>query len=237
MVVDAREVRLPGITGVLRDGILPGLYGYEAGSAAAGDMLAWYVDTFAGDLRGARGRGGSTRPGETGLLALDWWNGNRSILADAGLTGVDRRTDPALHAGGDLPSAARVDRARQPADHGQLHRARARAERDRRLRRDRRAQPADHAAARRHQRAAGPRAVLERDTGARLGAVRRGRGGSLRRHRRGDCRDAPGDGADLHAGPLGPGGLRRRVRDLSGAVRDARSHPGGAAARTQAHPH
>ena len=88
MVVDAREVRLPGITGVLRDGILPGLYGYEAGQAAVGDMLAWYVDTFAGDYGALESDAARLAPGETGLLALDWWNGNRSILADAGLTGV-----------------------------------------------------------------------------------------------------------------------------------------------------
>ena len=47
LVVDHDEVRLPGITGVVRDGILPGLYGYEAGQAAVGDMLAWFVETLA----------------------------------------------------------------------------------------------------------------------------------------------------------------------------------------------
>jgi len=90
MVVDEREVRLPGITGVVKDGILPGLYGYEAGQVAVGDMLAWFRRTVAPDsefaaLEQAAGRIG---PGQTGLVALDWWNGNRSILADAGLTGV-----------------------------------------------------------------------------------------------------------------------------------------------------
>src|SRR5437588_492993 len=91
MVVHPDEVRLPGITGVVKDGILPGLYGYEAGQVAVGDMLAWFVETagspdggFAGLERSAERPG----PGETGLLALDWWNGNRSILADAGLSGV-----------------------------------------------------------------------------------------------------------------------------------------------------
>ena len=89
MIVDEREVHLPGITGVLRDGILPGLYGYEAGQTAVGDMLAWFVDTLAdrsyGELEEAAA---AMRPGETGLLALDWWNGNRSILGDADLTGA-----------------------------------------------------------------------------------------------------------------------------------------------------
>jgi L-ribulokinase len=89
MIVDEREVRLPGITGVLRDGILPGLYGYEAGQTAVGDMLAWFVDTLADrsyeELEEAASK---LRPGETGLLALDWFNGNRSILGDADLTGA-----------------------------------------------------------------------------------------------------------------------------------------------------
>jgi L-ribulokinase len=96
MVVHPDEVLLPGITGVVRDGILPGLYGYEAGQPAVGDMLAWYVDTLLGTegSEGARGyaalerAAGELAPGATGLVALNWWNGNRSILADAGLSGV-----------------------------------------------------------------------------------------------------------------------------------------------------
>ncbi len=91
MVVDRREIRLPGITGVVKDGILPGLYGYEAGQVAVGDMLAWYVDTFspgAESYRRLEDAAAALKPGETGLLALDWWNGNRTILADADLTGV-----------------------------------------------------------------------------------------------------------------------------------------------------
>ena len=91
LVIDASEVRLPGITGVVRDGILPGLYGYEAGQAAVGDMLAWFVETLApagtehAMLEREAARIG---PGESGLVALDWWNGNRTILADADLSGA-----------------------------------------------------------------------------------------------------------------------------------------------------
>jgi L-ribulokinase len=91
MLVDPAEVRLPGITGVVRDGILPGLYGYEAGQVAVGDMLAWFVELLGGgdDGYGELERAaGAIAAGETGLLALDWWNGNRSILADADVTGV-----------------------------------------------------------------------------------------------------------------------------------------------------
>src|SRR5207302_2659331 len=78
MVVDRREVRLPGITGVVRDGILPGLYGYEAGQVAVGDMLAWFVEMFGGGddpFAAFEERASKLGPGETGLLALDWWNG------------------------------------------------------------------------------------------------------------------------------------------------------------------
>jgi L-ribulokinase len=91
MIVSPDEVRLPGITGVVRDGILPGLYGYEAGQAAVGDMLAWFVRTLGGDhdtYAQLEGEAAGLAPGETGLVALDWFNGNRSILADADLTGA-----------------------------------------------------------------------------------------------------------------------------------------------------
>lgn len=109
MVVHGSEVPLVGITGVARDGILPGLYGYEAGQPAVGDMLGWFAATLAargatGDRTtgdGATGDGtigallseleqsaGRCAPGATGLVALDWWNGNRSVLADADLSGV-----------------------------------------------------------------------------------------------------------------------------------------------------
>jgi L-ribulokinase len=97
LVVHPKEIRLPGITGVVKDGILPGLYGYEAGQVAVGDMLAWFVDEI-GRPDGAAGgeaayevleqQAAGLRPGGTGLVALDWWNGNRTILADADLTGV-----------------------------------------------------------------------------------------------------------------------------------------------------
>ena len=91
MVLSDTEVRLPGITGVARDGILPGRFGYEAGQAAVGDMLAW----FAGGLLEAPGTyaeletaAAAVAPGSSGLVILDWFNGNRSILADADLSGV-----------------------------------------------------------------------------------------------------------------------------------------------------
>jgi L-ribulokinase len=91
MIVHPEETRLPGITGVVKDGILPGLYGYEAGQAAVGDMLAWFVDDLVMDpdsYAEFEAKAAEIGPGETGLLALDWWNGNRTILADADLTGA-----------------------------------------------------------------------------------------------------------------------------------------------------
>ncbi len=91
LVVDPVEVRLPGITGVVRDGILPGLFGYEAGQAAVGDMLAWFLETLAppgAELTAFERDASEIGPGESGLVALDWWNGNRTILADADLSGV-----------------------------------------------------------------------------------------------------------------------------------------------------
>ena len=101
MVVSPEEVIIPGISGVVADGILPGLFGYEAGQACVGDHFAWFVEnaTPAAYAQEAAARNISLyalleekaaqlQPGESGLLALDWWNGNRSVLVDADLTGL-----------------------------------------------------------------------------------------------------------------------------------------------------
>jgi L-ribulokinase len=83
-----------GITGVVRDAVVPGTYAYEAGQAAVGDMYAWLVRFLGWDSHGQEGfrrleeGAAQVAPGSTGLLALDWWNGSRSVLADADLTGV-----------------------------------------------------------------------------------------------------------------------------------------------------
>lgn len=101
MLLSDREVFADGISGVVEDGIVPGLYAYEAGQAAVGDIFAWYVERAVPaeltDLAAQAGisvhqwlesRAAQLAPGESGLLALDWWNGNRSILSDADLTGL-----------------------------------------------------------------------------------------------------------------------------------------------------
>ncbi len=101
MVCGHEEKHVPGQCGVVEDGILPGLFGFEAGQSAVGDIFAWFVRTCAGTAaekeaaeRGLSvhelltGKAAAYRPGQTGLLALDWWNGNRSVLVDADLTGL-----------------------------------------------------------------------------------------------------------------------------------------------------
>ncbi|NTU80221.1 MAG: ribulokinase [Chloroflexales bacterium] len=101
MVLGASETLVPGICGVVQDGIVPGLAGYEAGQACVGDSFAWFVEQCvpAAYERAAAARGLSIHqhleelaarllPGESGLLALDWWNGNRTVLVDADLSGV-----------------------------------------------------------------------------------------------------------------------------------------------------
>ncbi len=86
---------VPGFCGVVEDGVIPGLFGYEAGQAAVGDMFAWFAELVSGkggsleELHASLEReAGLLEPGEAGLVALDWWNGNRSVLVDAELTGL-----------------------------------------------------------------------------------------------------------------------------------------------------
>ncbi len=84
---------VPGFCGVVEDGVIPGLFGYEAGQTAVGDMFAWFTNLVSGDSRSdAHGslelEASMLAPGASGLVALDWWNGNRSVLVDAELTGL-----------------------------------------------------------------------------------------------------------------------------------------------------
>jgi L-ribulokinase len=86
-----RMADIPGICGIVNGSILPGYYGIEAGQSAVGDILKWWVEVLGGDeaLHGRLSADAARlRPGQSGLLALDWNNGNRTILVDPRLTGL-----------------------------------------------------------------------------------------------------------------------------------------------------
>ena len=88
----APPVDIPGICGIVNGSIMPGYYGIEAGQSAVGDLLAWWVEHVCGgnaELHSALSVDAArSRPGESGLVALDWNNGNRTILVDPRLTGL-----------------------------------------------------------------------------------------------------------------------------------------------------
>ncbi|MEW5884100.1 MAG: ribulokinase, partial [Armatimonadota bacterium] len=79
---------IPGISGVVRDSILPGMVGFEAGQAAVGDLYGWWARLCGTGHEQLTERAATLKPGQSGLLALDWNNGNRSILQDPRLTGL-----------------------------------------------------------------------------------------------------------------------------------------------------
>jgi L-ribulokinase len=101
LVLGTRLATPEGMCGVVEDGIIPGLFGYEAGQSAVGDIFAWFTQqAVPPEVHAEASRSGLTihgvlerdaarlQPGESGLLALDWWNGNRSILVDGDLSGL-----------------------------------------------------------------------------------------------------------------------------------------------------
>ncbi len=101
MLLGEKEKTVPGMCGVVEDGIIEGFFGYEAGQSCVGDHFQWFVENCTpadykaeADKRGIdlhallTEKASALNPGESGLVALDWWNGNRSVLVDVDLTGM-----------------------------------------------------------------------------------------------------------------------------------------------------
>jgi L-ribulokinase len=101
MVLGTEERIVPGMCGYVEDGIIPGFFGYEAGQSCVGDHFAWFVEnavpaTYEREAEARRlnvhqlleEKAAQLKPGQSGLVALDWWNGNRSVLVDVDLTGM-----------------------------------------------------------------------------------------------------------------------------------------------------
>lgn len=101
ILLSENEIVVPGMCGVVADGAFPGYYGYEAGQSCVGDHFAWCIkncvsaeyETEAKEKNKSiheilTEKASKLSPGESGLVALDWWNGNRSVLVDYDLTGI-----------------------------------------------------------------------------------------------------------------------------------------------------
>ena len=101
ILLGTEEKMVPGMCGVVEDGVIPGFLGYEAGQSCVGDHFEWFVENSvpASYTEEAKEKGVDIHVlltekaeklavGESGLVALDWWNGNRSVLVDVDLTGV-----------------------------------------------------------------------------------------------------------------------------------------------------
>ena len=101
ILLGTEEKIVPGMCGVVEDGVIPGYLGYEAGQSCVGDHFEWFVEncvpaqyTKEAEEKGVNihtlltEKAEKLKVGESGLVALDWWNGNRSVLVDVDLTGL-----------------------------------------------------------------------------------------------------------------------------------------------------
>jgi L-ribulokinase len=101
ILLGTEEKMVPGMCGVVEDGVIPGYLGYEAGQSCVGDHFEWFVENSvpASYMKEAdekevdihtllTEKASKLKVGESGLVALDWWNGNRSVLVDVDLTGM-----------------------------------------------------------------------------------------------------------------------------------------------------
>ncbi len=101
MILSKKEYRVPGMCGMVEDGVIPGLFAYEACQTGGSDHLSWFMNNTVPEsyIKQARynnisisqlleEKAAALKPAESGLVALDWWAGNRSILVDSNLTGL-----------------------------------------------------------------------------------------------------------------------------------------------------
>ena len=92
IAADKQPADIPGICGIVKGAILPGFFGVEAGQSAVGDIFKWWVEGVCGGDAALHGcltdQAAALKPGQSGLLALDWNNGNRTILVDQRLSGL-----------------------------------------------------------------------------------------------------------------------------------------------------
>ncbi len=88
---------IPGVCGIVNESVMRGFYGIEAGQSAVGDIFLWFINNFVSEKYGKtqeerfinlEKEAAHLKPGESGLMALDWNNGNRTILVDVRLTGL-----------------------------------------------------------------------------------------------------------------------------------------------------
>jgi len=90
VTADGEPQPIPGVCGVVQDSVLPGRVGVEAGQSAVGDLFDWFVRELApaGGHRELSRAAESIAPGASGVVALDWNNGNRTVLVDPRLSGL-----------------------------------------------------------------------------------------------------------------------------------------------------
>jgi len=88
---------IPGVCGIVNESVMKGYFGIEAGQSAVGDIFLWFMNHLVPEKFGStldekfayfEKAASALKPGETGLMALDWNNGNRTILVDVRLTGL-----------------------------------------------------------------------------------------------------------------------------------------------------
>jgi len=101
LVMNKENIEIDGVAGIVEDGILPGFAAYESGQSAVGDIFLWFVRNYISSeyIEKAKEKNldifqyieelaAKIPVGSNGVLALDWWNGNRSTLMDADLSGM-----------------------------------------------------------------------------------------------------------------------------------------------------